>query len=438
MQMNELIDFKKAIHKITEEFILTVRKEYDIPLILSRESLPLLEKVTDKVEYFSGSKREAAEIGLTAFLTELLLEYFEGEVFKNDMDIIVRLYDTSLDQNIEILPRSWIAKRLKNGQKDSIAFKFAVLSANRGEEPRLSSEWLEDKPLAANFAKNLEVPPCDEHFINNLIQELLESPEKTSNKLFNNPDSVLGKIKQNDKSYKYYLGRIYKMHFFVYKLKFIYDHRKFGGVFESFSIKHILLSPEEYSVLLEYIKDVPFGVSDNIFDELFDMEKSTQLFKKGNPELRNETIINLLKLNGRKLYYHNIKELKNILNFIKEDNKEAINYLSTYRAEYRQGCCKAIEYIFSYIFNGKEIFDNFVCQKDIIIWLDNASGREPKKTWNDKLMALKQKGISQDLELISEWILAHYDLRYDEKNNWLDSVFSRFQKSAKWYINMKY
>jgi hypothetical protein len=433
MNVNEFDELKSLLIKTTEDFIVKVSSEYDIPLTLSRESLPLFEKVIDKVKKSSGIKCDAVKNELSAFLTVLFLKYFEGELFNTEFGYGVRLFNTSIGQNIQIFPDAWIAKRIQN-PKESIAFKFAVLSAKKGAVNRLSSEWPEDKPLAANFAKRLGVSSHDESFINNFIQGLLEHPEKTSNELVDYPDIFLDKIKQNEKSYKYFLGRIYKVHFFVAKLKFKYDYRKFGRTFELFSIRQVLLTSEEYLALLEYIKDVPFGVYDNIFEQVFDMEKSAQLFKKGNPELRDEAIIHLLELNGRKIYHHNIKELKKILGFIREDNAKAINYLLSYRVEYRQGCYKVIEYIFSYKFNGKGLYDNFVCQKDIIIWLDNASGKEPKKAWSDKLEAIEHRGISQDINIICKWMLAHDELKYDEENNWLDTVFNHFQKSAKWYV----
>lgn len=435
MNVNDLVEIKKTLRKTTEDFILAAKNEYNISLDISRESLPLLEKIVDKVKYLSGSKREGFQIGLTAFLVELLLKCFKGETFINDIGIGVRLYNTSLGKNIEIFPGTWISKRLQNGQMDSIAFKFNVLSPKESKDIRFSSEWPEDKPLAANFARRLEVPPNDEHLINTIVRKLLNNPEKFSNLLSNNLERVLGKTKQNDKSYKYFLGRIYKINFFVAKLKFKHDFRKFGKVFESLSIKQIMFFPDEFTALLEYIKDVPFGVNDNIFDQLFEIEKTTQLFNTASSKLRDETIIYFLELNGRKIYHHNIKELKKILGFIKEDNKDAIDFLSTYQVEYRQGCYKAIEFIFSYEFKEKELFDNFICQKDTILWLDNASGKDPQKPWNDKLIALEKRGISQDLKIICEWMLAHDELRYDEKNNWLDSIFSHFQKSAKWFLH---
>lgn len=436
MDTFEMAIFRTEFLEKIEEFIHIVNIEYDIPLTFSKENLPLFEKVIDQVKSSSGVRRENYKKGLTLFLLGLLLESFEGEVFRTDTDYGVRLFNTWMGKNIEIYPKSWIDKRLQYGNSESITYKFEVLSAKKGGEPRISSEWLEDDVLAERFARRLGVSSDDVYVVNNFIKELLEHPELISKNILNNPESLTEKIKQNEKSYKYLLGRIYKIKYFASKAKFKHGYTKFGRVFEQLAIQSVSLLPNEFTAFLEYIKDIPFGVNDNIFEELFQMEETNQLFNRGDLEFRNESLIHLLELNGRKIYHHNIKELKKILYFIRKDNEVVIDYLLNYEVDNRQGCYKAIEFILSYKFKDKEKYDNFVCQRDMVIWLDNANGREPKRAWIDKLEALKQLVTSQDLKTIYEWILAHNELKYDNEDNWLDDTFSHFEKSAKWYVNM--
>ncbi len=430
---------KEMIEIKSEEFISFVKKEYEFSLSVSKEGLPLFEDVIDKVKNYSDSKREEAEIGLTAFLTEVLLECYEGELIDSEYGYCVRLYNTLMVDEIDVFPEAWIKKRMQNGKGDSISFKINSLYATVKVvkySGKFAFDLKEDKEYAKILSKRLKVSSIDEMRINEEISKLLDISINIIDEMLVSISKTVEFENKNEPAYKYFVSRIFKIYYFNAENFMKYFGEKFSDSFKSLSINKVIFSGFDFFALLDYVSNVPFGPNSEFFDELFDIEKNSKIFKFASFKERNEIIIQLLKINGRKLYHHDIKEFKKILKMVEIDNMEAIDFLLNYRVGYRQGCYKAIEFLFAHDYKEKDIFKRFDRIKNIIFWLDNANGREPKKPWIDKLLKLEQMSLSEDLNVICKWILSNNELKYDEEN-WVDSVFTRFQKSSKFYLESR-
>lgn len=432
--------FKELIGIKSEEFISFVDDEYKISLSISKECLPLFEDVIDKVKHSSGSKRDEAEIGLSAFLTEILLECYDGELIECEYGYCVRLYDTIMVNEIDVFPYAWIKKRIHNGKSDSISFKINALYATGNvvkSSGKFSFDLTKDKKHAEILCKRLKVSYIDEMRVNEEISKLLDISINIIDEILVSVSKSVGFENKNEAAYKYFVCRIFKIYYFNAENFMKYFGEKFNDSFKSLSINKVIFSGFDFIALLDYVSNVPFDPNSKFFDELFDIEKSSKIFKIASIKERNEIIIQLLKINGRKIYHHDIKEFKKILKMVEIDNMEAIDFLLNYRVGYRQGCYKVIEFLFAYDYKEKDIFGRFDRTRNIIFWLDNANGRETKKPWLDKLLLLEQLSLSEDLNVICKWILNNNELKYDEENNWVDSVFTRFQKSSEFYFDSR-
>jgi hypothetical protein len=183
--------------------------------------------------------------------------------------------------------------------------------------------------------------------------------------------------------------------------------------------------------ILEYMIEAAVSPNSNIFENIWAIEKKSRFFKNADNTLRSKAVVCLLTLNGQRGYHHNIKDFKKIIKLTQLDNSDVIWYLSNYTVKNNQGCYQAINYILRGIQNN----NSFELRSDIINWLDSASGSSPKKAWLDNLSSIENRIEKVDLLNITNWIITNKHLERELNTGWIDDVFKRFQKSAKWYID---
>jgi len=406
---------------IAEKFIDMVKKEYDLQLDFSRDSIPVFEKAADTLKNIKGEIRESIKVSMVAYVGQLLLTLFGGEWFEGDVAVGVYLKTTGLGEKIKVYPSAWVEKRLSSGRAAAIEYKIAVLTDVTLIEHRYEAKWSKDVGLSEQYAKRLDVCVFDKSYVDKLLYAIMDKP---------NVEHVIDLNSINIQALKYLRGRLIKLH----------DIHPFGSklpvriseINKCFPKQKLVFDENEFLALLEYLQDSHIDSNGELFKNIWSVEKDSSYFKKSKTENHTAALIWLLKLISKKNYHHDIVDFKKVLELIKPENEEIIRYLATYKLKYAQGCYKAIKYIIDYNFHG-DLFSNFNIQRQVIIWLDNASGGNPKKPWNDKLSIIEQICLPQDLSILCQWILAHDELRYDEENHWLDSVFTRFQKSSKWY-----
>lgn len=150
--------------------------------------------------------------------------------------------------------------------------------------------------------------------------------------------------------------------------------------------------------------------------------------------MRDIALANLFWLYTRRIYFHDIKHYKKLLAYIREDNIKLIKDWLTSERTLSQGCCQAIKFVRRFPLTGsRSPLEELQIKAAVIGWLDNASGREAKKPWVDKLSFIQQAVAQKDLDSICQWILHNKRFRID-KDGLGDDVFKRFYKSATWYF----
>ena len=193
-----------------------------------------------------------------------------------------------------------------------------------------------------------------------------------------------------------------------------------------------VFSPIEFTSFLSYLRGTPVNPNSDLFSYIWKLEKQSKFFNSADLLMRNKALKHLLELNSQRGYHHNIKDFKKILGYIKPDNTEIINNLSNYKVNNNQGCYQVMSFIFGEFKNS-----TFEVKKDCIIWLDNAVGSSPKKPWMDKLAAIQRELSGEELMKISRWILNNKQLEREQSTGWIDDIYKRFQKSSKWYLELK-
>ncbi|MFF2754029.1 hypothetical protein ACFVR1_09840 [Psychrobacillus sp. NPDC058041] len=308
----------------------------------------------------------------------------------------------------------------------------------------LNEFWVVEMEQASKFAKELQVKDEDIKFLDLRVKSWLNLALKKNieNELDRNfgtlytlLDNVVVNLEKN--SQKYLLNRLIK-------IKDIYQSCKLSSisVMDTNRMKisryiEQLLSLitnycfNEFIAILEYMIGTEVSPNSNLFEYIWGIEKKSRFFNNAESTLTSKALISLLALNSQRGYHHNIKDFKKIIKFTKQDNSDVIEYLSKYKVKNKQGCYLAINNILT----GIEHEDSFELKSEIIIWLDNASGSSPKKAWLDKLASIENKIEKVDLLNITNWIISNKHLERERSTGWLDDVFKRFQKSAKWYLD---
>lgn len=416
-----------ALHKdIAEEFIIMIKNQYDMQLDFSRDSILILEKIVDKLKYITGESRESIKISMAAYVGQLLLTLFGGHWFQNDLGFVVCLKNTGFGESTEVFPIAWVEKRLSNGRAESIEFKIAVLTGVVIVEPSGNPQWLEDACLSEEYAKSLGVCISDKNHVDRLLRTILSKVKE---------DYIIDLDNVSKEALKYLRGRLIKLqdiNVFNFKIS-----DKLSDINKCFPKQKLIFVNYEFLALLKYLQDSPIDPNGGLLKSIWIVEKDSSYFIKSKGQNCTAALLWILRLIAKKKYHHDIIDFKKVINLINPENEEVIKFLSAYKLEYEQGCYKAIKYIMDYNFN-KCLFSNFEVQRQIVKWLDNASGRSPQKPWKDKLSIIEQNCLSQDLSIVCQWIITHDELRYDEECPWLDSVFNRFRKSSKWYLNKEY
>lgn len=421
--MNENKELYILNKDIAEKFIVMVKNHHGLHLDFSSDSVPIFEKAIDTLRYITGEKSETIKASMSAYLGHLLLTLFKGEWFQNEMGIGICLRNTGLGENIEIFPSSWIEKRLRKGRGDSIEFKIAVLADSTLMEAKYNPKWPEDICLAEEYAKDLAVSIFEKNYWDKILQAIISNSGE---------DLIVDLDNFSKESLKYLRGRLIKLQD-IHPYNFGING-KIDAINKCFPKSKLIFADHEFLALLKYLQDSPTHPNGGLLKNIWAVEKNSSYFAKSKVQSCNQALIYILKLISKKVYHHDIIDFKKVLNLIGSENNEIIEFLSNYKPEYEQGCYKAIKYVMGYKFS-ECLYIRFNVQKQVIEWLDNASGRTPKKPWKDKLSVIQQNCLPQDLSSVCEWMISHDELRYDEKYYWLDSVFSRFQKSSRWYLN---
>jgi hypothetical protein len=285
---------------------------------------------------------------------------------------------------------------------------------------------VKDAKAAEHLATGILLDPVDKAFIDQLVQYI------ASNK--DNMDLIdFSSISHKARIYlKSRIIKLYDANPFNWKIV-----EKIQDISSSLSRSGLKLTAGEFAALLKYLQDSQFDPNGELFKNLWTIEKDLKILEKSDNQQRSEILILLLKLIERKIYHHDIIDFKKVLCLINADNLDVIEYLQNLSIKFRQGCYQAITHMLSCRFNTS-VYSNFNIQRLVIIWLDNATGKSPQNPWKEKLSKIELECTPQDISKLCQWIYTQNELRYDKGNHWLDSVFTRFQKSAKWYLNKEY
>lgn len=409
--------------RIAEEFALKIKNQHDLCLDFSRDSIQTLEEALEKVKHISSDERKTNIIGFAAYLGHMLITLFDGFWFLDDTGLGVELKNTAFGENTVVYPGVWVEKRLRNGMADSIGFKIAALTVSSVNGEHSVEFCIQDERAAEYYAAQIKIDPADKKFMDQLVQNII-----------NNRDSINLKDYSNasEKSRIYLKSRLIKLYDdnpFYWELV-----EKIKSVNDSLLNKRLKFSAPEYIAFLEYLQDASFDPNGDLFKNLWSVEKDSRFFEKSESHYRSKASILLLKLIENKRYHYDIIDFKKVLCLINPDNMDVVPYLQNLSVINEQGCFQAIKHILNCSFNSFP-YKNFDIQRQVIIWLDNATGKQPHNPWKEKLSAIESECLPHDLSVLCQWLVEHKEFRYDRQNHWLDSVFARFQKTANWYLN---
>ena len=302
-----------------------------------------------------------------------------------------------------------------------------------------------EESQATQFAASLELSKEKVAVIDRWIESYIElkitrdihdKQEENFNSLYNSLQKFLPQLHKNRS--KYFLGRMIK----------IYD-LMCGGIFtpiidsSTWKLKEFidaafssidLFNPIEFTSLLAYLRGTSVDPNSEIFDYIWKIENQCKFFQNADFFNRNKALKYLLDLNGARGFHHHIKDFKRILKFIRPDNMDIIHYLGSYKVKNHQGCYEVIHFLFDDIKN--QPYRTFQLKRDCIVWLDNALGSSPKKPWMDKLAAIQREITEEELLKVVHWILSNKDLEREQTTGWTDSVYKRFHKSSRWYLEI--
>ncbi|WML48613.1 hypothetical protein RCG23_00195 [Neobacillus sp. PS3-34] len=288
---------------------------------------------------------------------------------------------------------------------------------------------------ANTFAMAFELEKEELDVIDNWVESWIDLNIKKKNftTAYDSLQNILSLLE--GRSLKYLLCRLIK----IYDLMWggVYSGVNFSSlkirdfIDEAFSSKQVF-SPNELTSFLAYLSGTPVNPNSDIFDYIWKIEKQSKFFNSADFLMRNKALKHLLELNSQRGYHHNIKDFKKILGYIKPDNTEIINNLNNYKVNNNQGCYQVISFIFGNLKNR-----TFEIKKDCINWLDNAVGSSPKKPWMDKLAATQRELSEEELMKITCWILNNKHLEREPSTGWMDDIYKKFQKSSKWYLELK-
>lgn len=145
-----------------------MRQEYGVELPLDDVGLERADELSDRLKYTSGDRRREVEVGLTAFVAEVLRRRHGG---RWDPDTGTLTIPNAPPLNIA----GWAVKRLHYGREDSLVFKAQVAAelANPTPEPDWNPKWPEDAEAASEFAQSLGIDPAARAKVDGLLVEWL-------------------------------------------------------------------------------------------------------------------------------------------------------------------------------------------------------------------------------------------------------------------------
>jgi hypothetical protein len=408
---------------IAEKFAVMIKSQYNLDLDFSTVSIRTLEEVFEKTKHASGDHRQANVIGFAAYIGQMLISIFDGFWFQDDVGFGVKLKNTSFGDNTVVYPGAWAEKRLSNGSVDSIAFKVTVLASTFTSQEDAKRFCTRDMHEADDYAAMMMLDSDSKNMMDELV---LSVTIHGDNLKYVDPQNV------SEKALKYLKGRIIKLYDASTTNHDVYWRTK--DINNSTLKDKLKFTANEYIALLEYLQDSQLDPNGDLFKNIWSIGADSRFFERANDRQHDAALILLLKLIERKGYHHNIIDFKKILCLVDSDNEHVINHLNNMTIINDQGCFKVIKYILKYSFSDF-MYTNFNIQRQIIIWLDNALGKSPQHSWEEKLSTIEAECSPQDLSNLCQRIAARDDLRYANECRWLDSTFTRFQKSARWYLN---
>lgn len=419
-------ELKLLSERYTAQFLKDFHIEMKSVYHTCHDILPF-DRVAEKIPLYPRHKRDQAAQGLIAILGVLLMNSTaEPEVFRSEDGSLSARFNGGRIQDIS----NWVLSRIHYG-RDNTAISY-LIQLNIPQQScalRHTMEWSEDGPAAAQLAAHLLLPEPEREFIDSLIIRILAEKDYQK-EMTENQYRIQGLTE------KYLAMRLFKKahHFIIDTYKI--SSEDFKKVCAGYALESMALSPGEYTAFLKYMNDYSQPLGFNWTETLLELGAHNKVWENSGAKLRNEIAGQLLSMNSRKSYHHNINDFKKILDCIRSDNEEIIRNLADYSVETEQGCYTAIQYIFNCDYGMQDVVAGFMASRNIISWLDSANGKEPKKPWLNRLQGLQDSGLSDSLKKICQWMVKQDDLRFDIITNWKDDVFTRFQKSAKWFLNL--
>ena len=135
-----LTDFDYAMSVVAGEAVKQARREYDVDLDFSAESVErveaILAKMHDAHQKTALSEKELALLSLRwgAYVGEVLKRVRPGKWQRDSEKMGPGATPVVFEPGTEAYPRSWVYKRLADGPEDNVQFKFEVFSNPRLRE----------------------------------------------------------------------------------------------------------------------------------------------------------------------------------------------------------------------------------------------------------------------------------------------------------------
>jgi len=442
-----------SMRQVADAFIDEMRKNHGVNLDYSKDSYALLDSIAEKAKSFEGDYRTSIEMGMMAYLGELLLAQCRGKWYLGEENLPgVTLESCSTGQGTTILPLAWIHKRIRYGSREGIGFKLATITANK--QSPASPDWPEDNEPAFKFAKSLSLHASEKDLVDEWVRKWLQirketaynpdsqdssDPNQDRMRLKSHSESMIDNAKElNIQIKKYLLGKTVKMTgrlWNFYPAPFGADTFAILPVIDTLISDGLEFSPTEFVGLLRYLEMDRLYYYDWPFKHIWKIEKAAKFFKKASVEERAEALLILLRFVETKKYHHEFVQLKRILSIPTSSDERILSHLKEFEFERKDGSCIAVEMILRRQFRGASTaYENFDRQRKTIVWLDSASGKTPKEAWRDKLRMLTEIGAKLDIEDVCLWVLRHSDYEQSILDaGSVNQVFRRFMKSARWY-----
>lgn len=426
----------EQIPSYVEQFVSMLSRRFNIKLDFTNETLFCMDGLVSDFQKMTLSKQDLVEIknGLSYFLGECICQMFNAswvqEYFEGQDYLGVTLANKTI-----IAPFAWMEKRFRYGTKESITMKINVFVIPPKKRDFEDPQWNDDRKYAEQFAKTMLVPEEERLWVDGWISEVLLVHQYWN---INPIEDKLNELETDAFSRK--LDITTKKYWFVRMIKLLGEMLSMKLPWPLPMIRHTIgklkegslrQEPYEFTAMTSYLKSSR-SVHHSIFEGIWKTESSSSFFRRASQKDRLQCLSNLLDLDMKRGYYHSIADFKHILKFVRDDEFEIKNRVLFMEWPQKQGLCRLLEFILHYTVD-ETIIDGFCVKRDIINWLDNATGREPKKPWLDKLDHLRGMPTDRILKDVTQWIIQNEQFRNNQTGD-ADETYRRFYKSAEWYV----